>query len=69
MAHGSSRAYACAIGWSMSSSTAIVDDQGYVFDLLHLPPKAVIEFARQGVERWQARQILAHHRDMCYGRA
>ena len=55
------------IGWDMLSCTTLVDDQGCVICLLQVPPKSVLELARQSIERWQGRNIMEHHKDICYG--
>ena len=47
--------------------TVLISDLGHLFDMQRLPPRSILELVRQGIERWQARQILEHHRDVCVG--
>eukprot|EP00959_Pyramimonas_sp_CCMP1952_P243149 5082752-Pyramimonas_sp.AAC.1 len=32
-----------------------------------IPPKSVLKLVKEGVQRWQARKMLARHQDVCLG--
>eukprot|EP00959_Pyramimonas_sp_CCMP1952_P040383 844537-Pyramimonas_sp.AAC.1 len=55
------------IGWDMCSSAVLISDLGHLFDMQRIPPRSILELVRQGIERWRARQIIEHHRDVCVG--
>ena len=44
----------------MRSSTLLVCDEGHVISLLHTCPSELLELLREGVGRWQSKQILGH---------
>ncbi|CAK0878466.1 unnamed protein product, partial [Prorocentrum cordatum] len=48
------------IGWDMHPSPVLLDDERRGVELLRLPPLEVRKLARDGVARWQGRQILSH---------
>ncbi|CAK0905741.1 unnamed protein product [Prorocentrum cordatum] len=52
------------IDWSMHSSLVLVDDEGRAVELLRTHPKEVAALLREGVRRWQGRQILQHHQEV-----
>eukprot|EP00959_Pyramimonas_sp_CCMP1952_P255561 5337995-Pyramimonas_sp.AAC.1 len=51
------------IGWDMCFSAVLISDPGHLFDMQRLPLLSILALVRQGIERWQARRIIEHHRD------
>eukprot|EP00959_Pyramimonas_sp_CCMP1952_P366878 7684030-Pyramimonas_sp.AAC.1 len=45
----------------MLSSVLIQPDMGPVISLLATSPRCFRDLLRQGIQRWQMRQIAAHH--------